>query len=238
MEWWREKQENAFETTLRHVRANPVPALDWNRSLKGLTKLLSLDADPHALDEPKVDLGFNPTETQLNKALGHFLEGNISRTRSFLKSLYEGKATFERVLNSFDQHAAGGQWEVKAEEVIPGKKRRMDLVIGWPEIKPGKCKHVVVVEIKFGHHVTSGQLSAYRAFVMKLMLQKKERFQNQSDLFLLSRDGETNTSNKDWLGISWQRCLSRWEKFLMEENLTNRDRNFLRFRRMLWKEMH
>ena len=232
LDWWLRRNEGVLESAMRHVQEDPQPTPRWDLSLQGLTDFLSLDVEPHVFDEPLFYPGFTPTETQLNIALGYFLEGDLFRTRTFIKALYDGRPNCQEVLDSFDQHARKGEWEVRAEEVVHGKSRkRMDLVIGWPKLEPGDCQHVVVVEVKFKHHVTPGQLPAYREHIDWLI----KNDINKRGMLLLTREGKKNTKNKAWISRSWLRCLSRWEKFLAEKGHGDRDRNFRRFRRMLWQ---
>lgn len=239
MEQWKTLAANGFEKALLHVDRKPLPAVDWNAAKNGLEGIFMLDVTGHALGSKAVCLGFEATETQSNQALGHFLgagapTNNIvrHRVRALLAALYEDRPEQQEVLSSFD---ASAKFEVDAERSVKkqGTGRRMDLVIGWPSLESGQCQHILVVEIKFGHKVTKGQLSGYRKFAKKGVNDL-----NQSGLFLLTPEGKSAPRNKDWTGISWMMLLRKWEQYLATGAETDTDHDFIRLRRMLWQRIH
>ena len=235
LDWWKDANADAFERAIRHIGREPPPGLDWEKAANGLVRIFNLDADGHSLGMKQVYLGFDPSETQFNKALGHFLSDGTSnmvrhRLRSFLAALYEYSAQKEEILSTFD---AAATFEVDSERRTnkQSNDRRMDLVIGCPSLEPRQCEHIVVVEIKFKHTVTSGQLPAYRKFAMGLVDGDSERV----GLFLVTPDGARSPQNKDWVGISWLRLLRNWEQLLASGSDQDTDHDFIRLRRMLWQ---
>ena len=239
LEQWQKINKGAVHKALGHFGRKSLPESTWGQARDGLIKLFMLGVGGHALESKAVDLGFDPTETQLNKAIGKFLNTkeltNVvrHRVRSFLAALYENRPQKQEMLSSFNESAT---IVVDAERSFEtqGTRRKMDLVIGWPSLESGQCQHMVVVEIKFEHRVTIGQLSAYRGHAKQIKANM-----DCIGLFLLTFEGkQPPPPNKNWIGISWMMLLRNWEQYLAAGSEPDTDHDFIRLRRMLWQRIH
>lgn len=171
----------------------------------------------HGFSAKSINWGFSPTEPQITGAIAHFLSydnyGEIGRQRAiaFLKAL---SVPIDDNVKIY----------VEAEKGIYSKKR-IDIYFEWGK-RPNKS--ISIIEAKFGHIVTSGQLSKYKSYA-----------NNNSDnqfLFLLTNKGEANKRNIDWKPISWFKLLRNWEEEL--SNLNCNDDDFQRFKANLWEKIY
>ena len=118
-----------------------------------------------------------------------------------------------------------------------GDQRRIDLLLEWQDA--AGFDRGAVVEAKFGHHITTGQLSTYR----KLLQKKERRFrktesasQEKALLFVVSsrrssHDDNRLAKNRHWRWISWRSLLLAYDRALEPGD---DDDNFRQFRRTLW----
>jgi hypothetical protein len=235
LDWWRDFNSKEIYSSFEWLAKQPSPAVDWSGAVLGLNDCLALDVLDHPLKMASPELGFLPTETQMNKAMETFLladgQGAISRlrTRTLLQALYGQNELLKEMLASFDQ--TNLSFEVESEKFIGKNKGRMDVAIAWPSFKPAKCDNLVVVEVKFKHTVKDGQLARYKNYARKRDM--------KCGLFLLTPQGKSDCKNRDWIGISWLTFLKRWERLLaLESKMTNpTNKDFIRFRRMLWHRL-
>ena len=117
---------------------------------------------------------------------------------------------------------------VTAEAATTGNKR-IDLLIEWQD--SSEQSYAVAIEAKLGHHVTTGQLSAYRNHLRKIPNERGR-------LVVVSprRTGHADRSlrrNRDWHWMAWHDLLVAHERSLRDEH---DDRTYLQFRRTLWDQ--
>ena len=239
LDWWRGYHADALEKAVKILLAKSY-FLAFNKNKEYLEEFFYLGIENHVLQESRVTLGFNPSETQLNNALAWFLKGNGSqdvsrkRVRSFLEALFnvsiDNNDQLKLLFNEFDKKE--GELWVESEVTVPGKKKnRIDLAIGWPDIDGQKqFQYLIIIENKFNHRVTDGQLAAYKKFSSK---KSKNIF-----LFLVSKEGSPPAKKHSkayplWTGRSWLNLLRNWEKNLGDHTDID-DPDFRRLRRILW----
>ena len=167
------------------------------------------------------------TEPQFTKGFAHFLDVpeqtvRIGRTRALLKAL--GVETAKMV----DLGKEMTKIDVTEEKPVSGKKR-IDLLIEWGH---SSNRFAVVIEAKLGHHITAGQLPAYRDHLEKEMGIKEEH----RCLFVVSpRDAEKDRKilqrNPEWRWKGWRDLLIAHERALCDEY---DDPAYSRFRKTLW----
>ena len=167
------------------------------------------------------------TEPQFTKGFAHFLDVpeqnvRIERTRALLKAL--GVETTMKV----DLGEEMTKIYVAAEAPASGK-RRIDLLIEWGH---SSNRFAVVIEAKLGHHITVGQLSAYREHLEK----KKKIKEEHRCLFVVSpRDAEKDRKilrrNQEWRWKGWRDLLIAHERALCDEY---DDPAYSQFRKTLW----
>lgn len=201
----------------------------------GLERLCGNVSDPHhsyAVDS--VTWGFSLTEPQITKALGYFLdpethgEAGVQRCMAFMRALYRatGKADPETELQEINPNTL----EVKAERGAGSK--RIDLAIEWKTFD--ERRQLVLLECKFDHVLTDGQLSSYQEYA------EQELFQGNGDyeLFLVvdrltERTAAELTDNKQWRMLTWRALIRRIEHELTDDTALPSNQDFARLRRTI-----
>lgn len=178
---------------------------------------------------PKNRLGFIATEPQITKGIVDFInpskygEKGESRLKTFLLALLHGQEKYVTLVNSLESGAHS--FVVEAEKFVPKDKRRIDIFVAWNPQEKGKYEYGLIIEAKFGHKVTTGQLPTYRNYAQNLI-------KNDFALVLLTLDGEQSTRNKSWHPVQWFTLMSRWERELDDNNM-----NFNYFKRFIWNKI-
>ena len=173
------------------------------------------------------------TEPQATKAIAHFLcsEDHVTRAgriRALLTALGCRPDGTEGVV---------GKARATAEAPVAGK-RSIDLLVEWQDGRG--FDRGAVIEAKFGHRVTKGQLCTYRRHL--LGIEKRYRQGGHIDgpepllLFVVSpsyrkSDARALARNKDWRWKSWRSLLLAYDRFLDPQH---DDETFRQFRRTLW----
>ena len=192
-------------------------------------------------------LGFNAHEPQITCGLAHFLlqDGrnlrSADRIRGFVLAILEHcpesfvidssngaakRVRLEQMIESA-KTASLRSFSVQPEVVVEKQKRRIDLLITWPSLENSSADNRcfgLVIEAKFGHKVTTGQLSTYKRYATKNFA--------ASVLVLLTCEGESSNRNKDWLPVSWWTLMCRWERMLDDA-----DPAFSCFRQLIWSKL-
>ena len=225
-----EKLSGALTAVIRNDALSfPAPP-DWSSGPSAIIRrVFGVDREHHLFcAEPIAWTHF--TEPQLTKGFAHFLyvpeqAVRIERTRALLKAL--GVETAKMV----DLGKEMTKIEVTAEEPVSGKKR-IDLLIVWGH---SSNRFAVVIEAKLGHHITAGQLPAYRDHLEKEMGIKEEH----RCLFVVSpRDAEKDRKilqrNPEWRWKGWRDLLIAHERALCDEY---DDPAYSRFRKTLWDQV-
>lgn len=165
---------------------------------------------PHAFDNaPHSWAWFR--EPQITAGIAHFLQAGpacsrIERVRAFLAAAYEcaGAAGLVRRIEEADISSA----EAVAEE------SRVDLIV---QASTTKHEHLgLVVEAKFGHHLTPRQLPAARRHAAGRGL----RADNAAFLVVLPHRANAGThilprpANSNWRAVSWWALLTALERRL------------------------
>ena len=184
--------------------------------------------DYHGISSGRM-LGFNPTEPQITKGLAKFLQPtNTSNTgkarlKSFLLALLKrGSVTNQQLIKSLESDKVCSL--IVSEEVQVKNGKRIDLLITWNPLAKNTFEYGVIIETKFGHQVTAGQLPIYRSHAQKIIKNKA--------LILLTLDGKPSRNNREWQPMQWFTFMARWEK-----SLDDKDIDFTAFRRFIWQKM-
>jgi hypothetical protein len=170
-------------------------------------------------------MGFRVTEPQITQGLMYFLDPS--------KQGYAGKQRFVLFLHTLLRHTVYEHLlenldlktiivhRVKSELAI--KKKRADIFLEWEN----NGQHFgVLIEAKFSHQVTSGQLPAYKQYLHK-------DFKDRCALILLTLKGNRSRRNRDWQPKSWFSLMTQWEKELMNDN----DTGFAVLRQLIWNKL-
>ena len=141
----------------------------------------------------------------------------IQRVRAWLKAL--GATTLSNEMSEV---------VVTAEAPTSGK-RRIDLLMEWQD-SSGQ-RYAAAIEAKLGHHVTSGQLPAYRSHLRQIA--KERRLLVVVSPRLTDRTDRSLQRNRDWRWMAWRDLLVAHERAL-----PNRydDVAYTQFRRTLWDQ--
>jgi hypothetical protein len=206
-------------------REAPWAPLEWAGMHNGLQRTFHLDKSAHFLRaDPIAWCSF--TEPQITKGFTHFLndsslETRIARVRALFAALGMGAAS-----GIIDPVAI-------AEAPVAGNLR-LDILVTWKD--ENRRRRALAIEAKFGHHLTTGQLSAYRRAVKK----HSDSKDLSGFLYVLSRatsrerDEKSLRINKDWRWVSWKGLLLRYERSLA---VTEDDEAFRVFRRTVWNQI-
>jgi hypothetical protein len=187
---------------------------------------------------PKNKLGFSATEPQITKGIVHFINPDnygktgVLRLKTFLHALLYKQSKYDVLIKSLeDAHS----FTVEAEKSVKNGKR-IDIFVGWNPQGKDKYKYGLIIEAKFGHKVTIGQLSSYREYAKKLINNDNDN-DNDNDiaLILLTLNGKPSNRNKEWHPVQWFTLMSRWERKLCK--LNNCDTDFNNFRRFVWNKI-
>ena len=199
--------EKSSGVVLAVIRRNALPlveAPDWPQGVSAIEWIFGLERRPHLFRaEPIAWAKF--TEPQFTKGLAHFLNAA------------EPAARIGRVR------------ALLTAEAPTSRNKRIDLLIEWKDSKGRRW--AAAVEAKLGHHVTSGQLPAYRSHLRRIA--KERRL-----LVVVSprRTHDTDGAlqrNRDWRWIAWRGLLIAHERALP---VGCDDDAYLQFRRTLWDQ--
>ena len=200
---------------------------DWSRGFSAMYWVFGLGRRHHLFRAEPIDWNVNFTEPQFTKGFARFLgvperAARIGRTRALLKALGAAELISKGM----------SEVEVTAEALTSGNKR-IDLLIEWKDSSGQPC--AAAVEAKLGHHVTSGQLPAYREH-----LQKKKVPQERRLLIVVSprlgADTRTTLGRQrkgEWRWIAWRDLLIAHERALSGGY---DDDAYRQFRRTLWDQ--
>lgn len=205
----------------------------------GLERLCGNVSDPHhsfAVDS--VTWGFSLTEPQITKALGYFLdpethgEAGVQRCMAFMRALYRatGKADPETELQEINPSTL----EVEAERCTEdgAGSKRIDLAIEWKTFD--ERHRLVLLECKFDHILTDGQLSSYQKYAEQELVQGNGDY----ELFLVvdrltERTTAELTDNKQWRMLTWRALIRRIEHELADDTALLSKQDFARLRRTI-----
>lgn len=171
--------------------------------------IFTTDRADHSFDQNPLDWGFGLTEPMATKTLARFLtagsgEVRAKRIRAFLQAVGLPECCAD--LDSLQR------CRIVAEE------DRIDLKLVWKN-DAGRDV-VVIIEAKFGHKITEGQLSGYRATVQRI--HKCRPFAS----ILLTLDDSVCSSLKGkqsalWRQVNWRDFWLRFERLRpVEHNLS------------------
>ena len=213
------------------------PAPSWNHARPALDRVFGIGLAHHFLHAAPLEwlLDARLTEPQITKGFAHLLNSGdrtiqTGRIRALLRALGSDPGDADSSLRE-----AGVTPEASTAE---GK--RIDLLIEW---RDASCrKRGAVIEAKFGHEVTGGQLPGYRAHLECIEKDyRREVRRNERErplIFIVSplRDGKVTRaldepSEKDWRWISWRSLLLAYDRNLDPDH---DDDAFRQFRRTLW----
>ncbi|MEZ5477369.1 MAG: PD-(D/E)XK nuclease family protein [Thiolinea sp.] len=206
----------------------------------------NLHSPQHFFHYPSIQWGFQLQEPQVSRALAHFLAQSPLLCRSFIEALFatgqpedDSEATpapdFANRRNYADFAAS---YRVQAEAPT-AQAQRIDLVITWKQAGEACC---LVMECKFGHHLTQGQLPAYQQYAAAhsdhehLYCFVVARRYSRPDRHKLRH----RRNRSFWRQVEWLALLRRWEHALtqeeprLEQSLALLE-DFPRFRRTLWE---
>ena len=195
---------------------------DWSSGLQAIERVFALKRLPHlfSAETPVTWTAF--TEPQFTKGFARFLcdpepVARNERVRALLNAL--GAAELGQGMTGV---------MVTAEALTSGGKR-IDLLIEWRD--KSERRYAAAIEAKLGHHVTSGQLPAYRNHLRKIA--KDRRLLVVAAPRLTAPTDRSLRRNRDWRWTTWRDLLIAYERALP---IGHDDAEHLRFRRTLWDQ--
>ena len=214
----------------RLLRARHLP--DWRQARQAMEGVFGFCHAHHFFHAAPLDwvIRAKLTEPQVTKAIGHFLHSEDHVTRAGrIKALL---AALGSRMEGDPENALA-----TAEAPVAGTQRRIDLLVEWQD---GEFNRGAVIEAKFGHDITKGQLSAYRRHLLGVERQYRRAEHAGGPepllLFVVSSDYRTSDNralgrNPDWRWKSWRSLLLAYDRFLEPQH---DDETFRQFRRTLW----
>ena len=217
-----DRQSDAVAVAIRRGALRFAVTPDWPSGLQAIESVFALKRMPHLFRAAPSVTWATFTEPQLTKGFARFLNdpepvARIERARALLKAL--GAAELGEGMTEVT---------VTAEAPTTGK-RRIDLLIEWRD--SSERRYAVAIEAKLGHHVTSGQLPAYRNHLRKIA--KDRRLLVVVAPRLTARTDRSLQRNRDWRWTTWRDLLIAYERALPVD-CDNAE--YLRFRRTLWDQ--
>ena len=224
---------NALTRVIADRKLPFEPAPSWNHARPALDRVFGIGLAHHFLHAAPLEW-LRPTEPQITKGFAHFLnaDGRTTRTGRIRALL--------RALGSESGNADCGLRKASVRPEAPTNRKRIDLLIEWTDAL--HRKRGAVIEAKFDHRVTPGQLPDYRT-----RLKQIERVYRSPDspdeperplLFLVSPLHDAGVTralrqqrSQDWRWMSWRSLLLAYDRSL---NPDHDDDAFRQFRRTLW----
>ena len=195
---------------------------DWSSGIQAIESVFALKRQAHLFRAAPSVTWATFSEPQLTKGFTRFLNDpepvvRIERVRALLNALGAAELGGEMT-----------QVMVTAEAPTSGNKR-IDLLIEWRDSSERPC--AAAIEAKLGHHVTSGQLPAYRNHLRKIA--KDRRLLVVVAPRLTARTDRSLRRNREWRWTTWRDLLIAYERALPVDF---DDAEYLPFRRTLWDQ--
>ncbi|AKI01292.1 PD-(D/E)XK nuclease superfamily [Hoeflea sp. IMCC20628] len=192
---------------------------------KGLNAIYGLTKAHHSFDAPCLDWGFELTEPQATRTIAHLLNRGPDDVRA------ERLIAFYKALKSSDVPTLQ---EAKSA-VVEAEVNRIDLMLKYQKTGKEKMYSALVIEAKFGHIITRGQLANYTKIV-----QKDRDIDNASTkLVVLGLDDSAMHGLKgrqwtNWRFVSWRDLWLRFERTRPAED----DPSLKIFLNWLWRRIN
>ena len=232
-----ERQQADLRRYLRtHMQQPEIISRDWSSQVSALSHFLGSDhvTKSNAYQAPSTYWGFYPTEPQITKGWAHFLSEDLTDAEKraivshFCNAMCRSSGLLDMIV-SLEEAT-----EIKVQSEVQAQKKFIDLFISWKD-KEGR-QDGFVVELKFGHKVTPGQLPTYRNSTKKKL---KNGLENR--YFVIEPQTRLSTQkslrrNRDWRLSNWDGFLRVFEQDLPLVGSTNRNEQFAAFRKMIWEK--
>ena len=220
----------------RKLPSAPLPS--WDCTRPALDRVFGIALHHHFLHAAPLEWlqEVRLTEPQITRGFAHCLDADVRTTRTGrIRALL-------RALGSDPGDAGSSLREARVRSEVRAKAngKRIDLLIEWTDAS--RLKRGAVIEAKFGHHVTRGQLRDYRTHLGRIERDyRREVPANQQErplLFLVSPLHEAGITralrrqrSQDWRWMSWRSLLLAYDRSLDPDH---DDDAFRQFRRTLW----
>ena len=229
-------RSNALTRVIADGSLRFEPSPNWDCTRPALDRVFGIDLRHHFLHAAPLEWlqEVRLTEPQITKGFAYSLNAGDRKTRTGrIQALL-------RVLGSRPGNEDKSLRDASVTPEAPANERRIDLLIEWTDAS-GR-RRGAIIEAKFGHHVTPGQLPGYRTRLGRLERDyRREVPSNEQErplLFIVSplRDDRvaralSRQRSKDWRWISWRSLLLAYDRALHPDH---DDDAFRQFRRTLW----
>ena len=217
-----ERQSDAVAVVLGKNALPLAETPEWSRGALAVQNAFALNRGLHLFRaEPSISWA-TFTEPQFTKGFAHFLNDSrrdvrIERVRALVTALGAAELVGDM-----------GEAAVTAEAPTSGG-RRIDLLIEWRD--SSERQYAAAIEAKLGHHVTRGQLPAYRNHLRRVA--KECRRLVVVAPRLTGRTDRSLRRNRDWRWVAWRDLLVAHERSLPDEY---DEIAYIQFRRSLWDQ--
>ena len=204
----------------------------WDCTRPALDRVFGIDRRHHFLHAAPLEWlqEVRLTEPQITKGFAHFLNADNRTTRTGrIRALLWALGSADSDLR-----------EARVTPEASANRKRIDLLIEWTNAS--SHRRGAVIEAKFEHHVTPGQLPRYRTALKHIerdyRCEVPDNKQERPLLFIVSplRDDKVNRAlrrqrKKDWRWMSWRSLLLAFDRALHQDH---DDDAFRQFRRTHW----
>jgi len=215
LRWFGRYQRSAMQTVVDDGVLRTA-CKDWPNYLDSLTVSFGLRSTPHFFHvEPY--------------RWCHFLEPQITRGLAYHIQVHHRPTRCKRA-HAFINALTDEFWETDASQIKEARAEaeagRIDLSVVVTNMDGSELGGII--EAKFGHKVTSGQLPKYRRLSQKLA-DKLTRVVVAPELTIAV--AASMRRNREWQFLTWRTFLLRFDKYLAPDS---DDEEFRRFRRTIW----
>ncbi len=192
-----------------------------------------LYAEQHMFRHAVIDWGFRFSEPEMTQGLAYFLSRSRQSSWYFLLALFStARANIPHEDRDTFLRSASVETETRIN-VGKDKFMRIDLCIRW--YSANGCLNLAVVEFKFGHPITSGQLPKYCDYA------KEQAKATGGDYYLFlvfqkldKKSHQYAKNHYSWHQIQWVPLLKCWECYLTADT-EMKAKDFAQFRHTLWQ---
>nr|WP_319514940.1 hypothetical protein [uncultured Cohaesibacter sp.] len=219
------------------MRNTSIVSREWSQQITALSHFLGSEylTKTNAYSTPCPSWGFLPTEPQITKGWAYFISDGLTDSEKrlvvshFCNSMCRSSGLYGPAI------CVEGAYDIEVRSEEPSGAKFIDLFISWKDIN--EKQDGFIVELKFDHKLTNGQLPCYRRLAKSMFYQGLN-----NRLFVIEPRTRTSTlrslrNNKDWRLTNWDAFLREFERNLPSVGSDHRNQKFAAFRRIIWEKI-
>ena len=191
----------------------------WKPGLNAMERVFGFGLSHHHLFHADPLDWLQMTEPQATAGLAWFLNAENRTVRN---------GRIRTMLRALDRNGIDSNGDIRdanaTNEAPTTKGRRIDLLLTWQNASGDRCG--AVIEAKFDHGITRGQLKAYQKHLKEI-----DRGGSGKPMLFVVSPRRSDKIEKKWRWISWRSLLLAFDRTLAHEHDEDA---FRQFRRTLW----